>query len=850
MAADDEARQRELEREKLIQEIRRRAEEAELKRIEDEERRSIALGASVEPSVPPSSAEEVPAAGPPPAESVPVAPAPAPPSAAPPPDPSPVPPPPSAPPPSAVDQRIAELREKLDIALDRGLAEKSAPLLEALEALLPDDPVIPAYRERLHAVEVQAGKKGKKSHGDARSKEEAARSRAEREAQKKKITELLEHANAHYQQEKYDRALDDLGTLLEIDAGNDDALTLKRQVEKARTLAEQIREEEARRRAASAAQARPAPVPAPAPKDAAGVWGASLDTAQTQTVFEAPEEKAAEITKAPKTPLVDQLVQRASGVHIPVKTLITAVTVVIIGLLVYFVVDAIRNTVFPPKYSLLVFPATSSVTDGSLDYLSEGITEGLIADLSMTREFRLLATTSSMHFADPRMHTAATARTVGVSFYLIWSVERAEELVSVQAALYDTSQAAPRWSGQYQRSLRELPALRQEIAREILTTMNVEMTPEEDARLRGRTTTPADAQESYLRARFLLRHADAGLLDSAVAGFALARILDPGSAETESGLGWTHVLSYEQGVDSSRANLNEALRCVQAAIASDRSSAEATRVWGMVAHFTGEHAKALPRMEEAARLAPADAETQRRLAVLALVAGRVEAALKAAETACSLDPFNEASWTIAGMVRNYRGQFAAANGLDGGEEFAMAVTAFAAGRKLAADRSLYAATYSADAFVYRQEHDRAVELLTDRVARVRESAIDYYRLGRVLQSGGRPAQDWQSALRRAGELLRDRTDPHSLALLALVHTRLGEFKDAATVSARALAAAPDDAAILYATARMHALQRGNTAQALAMLTRAVDKRYRLVDILDMDFFNLRTDPAFLLAITR
>jgi tetratricopeptide (TPR) repeat protein len=232
------------------------------------------------------------------------------------------------------------------------------------------------------------------------------------------------------------------------------------------------------------------------------------------------------------------------------------------------------------------------------------------------------------------------------------------------------------------------------------------------------------------------------------------------------------------------------------------------------------------------------------------VAGRADEALKAAETACSLDPFNEESWTTAGLVRNYRGQFAAVNGFDAGEEFSMAATEFAAGAKLAPDRSLYAAAYSADAFVYRQEHDRAVELLTDRVARVRESAIDYYRLGRVLQSGGRSVHDWQAAFRRAGELLRDRTDPSSLALLALVHTRLGEFNEAAAVSARALTAAPEDAGILYATARMHALQRGNTSQALALLARAVDKRYRLVDILDMDFFNLRTDPQFLVAITR
>jgi tetratricopeptide (TPR) repeat protein len=255
-------------------------------------------------------------------------------------------------------------------------------------------------------------------------------------------------------------------------------------------------------------------------------------------------------------------------------------------------------------------------------------------------------------------------------------------------------------------------------------------------------------------------------------------------------------------------------------------------------------------MEEAVRLAPCDAESQRRLAVLYLLASRVDDALKAAETARSLDPFNEESFTVAGLVRNYRGQFATENQVDAGEEFRAAAENFEAGLRLARDRSLYAATYNADVHVYRQQHDRAVELLSDRVARVRESALDFYRLARVLQSGGRPVQQWQENLKRARELLRTQTDPFSLALLALVHTRLGEFKEAAETSARALAAAPEDYNILYATARMYALQRGSEAQALSTLKKAVDKRYRLVDILDMDFFNLHRDPGFIAAITR
>jgi tetratricopeptide (TPR) repeat protein len=814
MAADDEATQKELEREKLIREIRRRAEEAELKRIEDEERRSVELGSSSEPV--PTTAPEPPAAPPP------------------------TPPVQPEPPPPAPRPQTSDLVEKLDIALDRGLADKAAPMIEALAALEPGHPRLPSFRDRLASLTV---------HGSTKSRKRSGEGRGDREG-KKKIADHLERANGFYQQEKYEQALAEIDGILELQPEHSEALELKALVEKAFALAKQIREEDSRRRAETIARARPAAPAPPTPRDAGSVWGATIASNETQTVFEAPEEKVPEVVRKPSVPLMDRLARRATTVRIPVKALVTAATVIVVGLLVYFVVDAIRSTVFPPKYSLLIFPASAGVTDGSLDYLSEGLTEGLIGDLSAVPDFRLLGPASSMHFLDPRTHTAASARELGVSYFMVWTVDRSDEMIGVRLSLFDTVQAAPLWQEQYSRSFRELPALRREIARALLRHMKVELPAEEQARFGAAPPVSADAQEVLLRARFLLRHAGEQSIDSAIASFELARALDPAPAEIQSGLAWAYVLSYELGADTSRAPLNSALRAVQSAIAADRSSAEATRAWALVAHYTGEHDRALARLQEAVHLAPADAESQRRLALIAVAAGRPDEALKAAETACSLDPFNVDSWTTAGLVRNYRGQFAASGGYTPADEFDAAAVNFTAGTKLAADRSRYAAMYVTDIAVYRQQHDRAIELLSDRVARERQSALDYYRLGRVLQSGGRSVQEWQAAFRSAKALLSGSTDARALALLALVHTRLGEFREAADMNGRARALAPDDPEVLYATARMYALQSGNSRQALELLNRAVDRRYRLDEVLDMDFFNLRSDPGFLPAITR
>ena len=92
-------------------------------------------------------------------------------------------------------------------------------------------------------------------------------------------------------------------------------------------------------------------------------------------------------------------------------------------------------------------------------------------------------------------------------------------------------------------------------------------------------------------------------------------------------------------------------------------------------------------------------------------------------------------------------------------------------------------------------------------------------------------------------------DPAMLALQALTYTRLGQRKDALDANARALRVAPKNLEVLYGTARMYALQR-DQKQAAAYLAQAVDRRYDLYRIIDMDFYNVRSDQDFLTAITR
>ena len=127
-------------------------------------------------------------------------------------------------------------------------------------------------------------------------------------------------------------------------------------------------------------------------------------------------------------------------------------------MLVYFIVDTVRTIVVPPKYSLLLFPATSDVTDGSQDYFTEGLTEELLGDLSTVPELRLLPRRRHCTFLIPACTRRGTRRSLSVNHFMTWNVRRLNDGIILAVSLFDTVQSTPVWKSEFRTSLRELPS--------------------------------------------------------------------------------------------------------------------------------------------------------------------------------------------------------------------------------------------------------------------------------------------------------------------------------------------------------------------------------------------------------
>ncbi len=814
---DDPDKQSPADKERLLEEIRRRAEEAELTRLEKEE----------EPAPPPHEASP----GFPPVST---------------PAPFPVPTAEHASqlPKAVRDQKILVLRERLMIALDRGKLEKASELLADLSGLIPGSGELEDFRGRIAAAqERRRAKETTQPGAEVRPKEDVAGTREQRAAQRKKIVELLDAANNDYQQEKYDKALVSVDVLLALDPASEEAQKLRQQIVKAQRIAELIKKEEARRRAEDAAD-RPEPEPSPPPLSEGSekdFWGTPETVGAPDLGLELPPEEKGPVGP-PRPPLSHRVVRRLSGFRIPVKPLITAGVVLVALLAGYVIVDNIRNAVSPPLYSVLILPAAATPSDSALAWIADGLTDEVIRELSQVSVLRVFGTGTSLAFRGPGRDALKSAKNIGANFALQWTISRTGTGIALEPSFYDTLDSKPRWATHLETSLRELPAVRQELARKRLLAMNVKPTPEEDAALHRITTTSPEAYEAYLRARSLLLHPAGQEATRVIDAFGQSVQADSVFSDAQSGLGWAYVLAYESDKDAPPSYLEQARLSVQRAAAAAPRNPENFRVWGMTEHFRLQNEKAIERFEQAVTIAPSDAETWRRLAATYLVTGKTDAALNAARKAVDHDPGNVASYTMLGQVLQFDGKFKDA------------LKSYEQGLRLSADKSDYGSGAYNDLLFYTQQSDRAIAILMDRVARLRDSYADFYKLARLQQSAGRPIAEWQATLQRARTILDERvkTDPQdyvAYSWLALVLTRLGAFKDALAATKQAHQIDSNDVDVLYNTARMYALHR-DKAQAYDLLARAINRRYALARILDMDFYNLRSEEEFIKTVTR
>ena len=294
----------------------------------------------------------------------------------------------------------------------------------------------------------------------------------------------------------------------------------------------------------------------------------------------------------------------------------------------------------PDKPSIAVMPFLNLTGEQNQDFFCDGLSESLIMALSKVPHLFVIARDSTFRYKGKGVKTKQVSEELGVQYVLEGSVQRAGDRVRVTAQLIDALTGHHLWSERYDRSLKDIFDLQDEITMKILTELRVKITGGETVRIQAKGTNNLQAYLKVLEAigygSQINKEANAvakRLLQEAVR-------LDPNYAHGP----YLSIRTLAQEVwlgasESPQETLANAMKEAQRALELDNSSAEAQAAVSQVFLLLRQHDKAIESGERAVRLDPNSARAISHLALALNYSFRNEEALPLLQTGHSTQSF-------------------------------------------------------------------------------------------------------------------------------------------------------------------------------------------------------------------
>ena len=319
----------------------------------------------------------------------------------------------------------------------------------------------------------------------------------------------------------------------------------------------------------------------------------------------------------------------------------------------------------PDVPSIAVLPFANMSGDPKQEFFSDGITENIITGLSKISALFVIARNSSFTYKGKPVMVRQVAEDLGVRYVLEGSVQRSGDRVRITAQLIDALTGHHLWAERYDRDLKDLFAIEDDITKKIIMALQVKLTQGEQAILRGKGTENLDAYLKCMEAsEYVLRmNKDANLMARQRAEEAIA--LDSKYSSPHAILGKSHIADVIFNWSASpRESMVRAFESAKKALSLDDSDFQARVVLAWIYLLKREHDKAIEECEGAVSLAPNAADAVFALGIILRFAGRVEDAVPMFERAIRLNPIPQAAY-LSQLALSYTfiGEFEKAIGI-------------------------------------------------------------------------------------------------------------------------------------------------------------------------------------------
>jgi len=301
----------------------------------------------------------------------------------------------------------------------------------------------------------------------------------------------------------------------------------------------------------------------------------------------------------------------------------------------------------PDSNTIAVLPFTNMSSDPEQEYFSDGITEEVLNLLVKIPELKVTSRTSVFTFKGQNVDIPTVAKKLGVAHILEGSVRKAGNRVRITAQLIEAENDVHLWSETYERKLDDIFAIQDEIAREVVKALQIQLLGDAPFAV----STNIEAYKLYLRGKHFATLGTREALESSVTAYREAIALDENFAPPWEGLSTVLRAQAVLGFTDLQETMEASRRAAMRALELDNELAEAWMALARVQfYYDWDWSNAEVTIRTALKYGPQNAPVLRQATWVLLTLGEAEEALELAQLAVDLDPLELEGLTNLGTT--------------------------------------------------------------------------------------------------------------------------------------------------------------------------------------------------------
>jgi len=304
----------------------------------------------------------------------------------------------------------------------------------------------------------------------------------------------------------------------------------------------------------------------------------------------------------------------------------------------------------PDKPSIVVLPFKNISGDEKDGLIARGLTEDIITTLSRVPELFVIASASSFAYEGKKVKVSQVSEELGVRYVLDGSLQRSKDRLRFNVQLVDAVAGNQIWADRFNRPVRDLFALQDDIVRRILIELQVRLIEGEHARIYSRKAKNLDAWLLFAQANHEGYKFTRAGMSRARELYEAARKIDPNWAQPLEGLSWTYWYEARMGWTEDREEwMRKGIELAEKAVEWAPEEPGGYKALGNLALSKRDYDQAIAYREKALKLAPNDFSCLWGLGGVLYKAGEPERAIGILKKAMRLNPSKMVAllWTMA-----------------------------------------------------------------------------------------------------------------------------------------------------------------------------------------------------------